>query len=477
MGPQREDLTLHLDLRDRLDRDLPRLADRHDVPGASVAVWVDGAVVEVTTGVVNRRTGVDVTPDALFMIQSVTKMWTATAVLQLVDDGLIALDDRIRDHLPDFRTTDPRASEQITVRHLLAHTGGFEGDLWAPTTSGDDALARFVADLVPHAAQRSAPGELYSYSNAGYGVLGRLIEVRRRGSFETALRHHLLVPLGVAEVAFDADQALGFRTAIGHSRPAPGEPARPLPRWAVMAPSNPSAGNTLAMSARALLALGRMHLTEGLAPDGTRVLSVDAVRAMQKVQVSHPGSRGSGGHHGLGWFLPAHGVVEHGGDTIGVAGALRVVPDRGLAVAVLTNSDGGHGLIEDLTGSLLADLAGVPAAPAPEVPGEAARPAAPERWVGRYETRVSRYEVSASADGRLWVEQSWQHEGLDLSARAGLASATARHELRPVEEDRGQFVKIAKESGGAAGHLHFVGRDPAGRARFLHTGRAVPRVD
>jgi CubicO group peptidase (beta-lactamase class C family) len=232
------------ELRARLTQELRRLAAEHEVPGASVAVLIGDDVVEATCGVINTRTGEPVTPDTLFMIQSITKVITATLVLQLVDDQLAGLDDLVSDHLPGFRTADPEAGARVTVRHLLTHTGGFEGDLWAATTSGEDALQRFVENLVRHAPQHSAPGDRFSYCNAGFGVLGRLIEVQRGMTYEQALRRYLTEPLGVDEVAFSADQALAFRTAIGHVRPEPGAAQRPLANWAVLPPSNPSAGTS-----------------------------------------------------------------------------------------------------------------------------------------------------------------------------------------------------------------------------------------
>ena len=281
------------DVRRRLDDDLPRLAAAYEVPGVSVAVLVDGQVMEGTTGVVNLRTGVEVTSDSLFMIQSITKVWTATLVMQLVDDGLIELDVPVRTYLPRFRTADARASADITVRHLLAHTGGFEGDIWAATTAGEDALQRFVEDLVSRAPQHARPGEMYSYCSAGYGVLGRLVEVLRQAPYATALRRYLAGPLGVGELAFCADEALAFRTAIGHVRSGPDAAQRPTKVWAVMPASNPAAGNQLAMSARALIAFARMHLADGLAPDGTRLLSSASARAMRERQVDHPAAPGA----------------------------------------------------------------------------------------------------------------------------------------------------------------------------------------
>jgi CubicO group peptidase (beta-lactamase class C family) len=144
--------------RERLTEHLHRLGIENDVPGASVAVLVGGEVVEATFGVVSTRSGVPVTPDTLFMIQSITKIITATMAMQLVDDGLVGLDDSVRSHLPEFRTADREVSGRITLRHLLTHTGGFEGDLWAATTSGPDAVQRFVEDIVAVARQNSDPG-------------------------------------------------------------------------------------------------------------------------------------------------------------------------------------------------------------------------------------------------------------------------------------------------------------------------------
>lgn len=469
-------------LRGRLAAELPALARKHQVPGVSVAVWVDGEQIEAATGVINSRTGVPVTPDALFMIQSITKIWTATAVLQLVDDGLVELDEPVRRFLPGLTTADPAASAEITVRQLLTHTGGFEGDLWSPTTDGPDALQRFVEDLVPTSDQHSRPGETFSYCNAGYGVLGRLVEVLRGTSYEQALRRFLLAPLGVAEVAFDADQALAWRTAIGHVRHTPDAAPTPTPVWAVMPRSNPAAGNQLAMSARNLLALGRLHLAEGLAPDGRRVLSAEAVRAMRTPQVQHPASLGTDSWHGLGWFLPGRGgLVEHGGDTIGVASALQTVPHRDVAVAVLTNADNGQSLISELLPPLLADLAGVPPAPEPAVPSATWRTAEPECFVGRYETRVSRHDLTRDAGGSLWMEQTWLREGAAMAELAGVPEEVTRTELR-LDPDlasgpgEGEVFVLIDDAENAVGKVAFLGRDEAGRARFLHTGRAVPRA-
>jgi CubicO group peptidase (beta-lactamase class C family) len=424
--------------------------------------------------VVNARTGVGVTPDALFMIQSITKVWTATLVMQLVDDGLVELDVPVRDYLSGFRTADARASGQMMVRHLLTHTGGFEGDIWAATTSGEDALQRFVEDLVSCAPQQARPGEMYLYCSAGYGVLGRLVEVFRKASYGRALRRYLAKPLGIEELAFSADEALAYRTAIGHARPGPAAAWQPTKVWAVMPPSNPAAGNQLAMSARALIAFARMHLCDGLAPDGTRVLSRASARAMRERQVDHPAAIGAPGGHGLGWMLPCRpGVVEHGGDTIGVASLLQMVPGQGVAVAILTNGGDACPLIDDLLEPLLGDLAGIASAPPLPSPSADARVTEPRRYLGRYQTRPALHEVTLGADGRLWLTLYERNEALVMAETAGVTSDPQRHELRPAG---GDIFVLTDPSGAAVRAVEFLGADATGRARFLHTGRAAPRT-
>jgi CubicO group peptidase (beta-lactamase class C family) len=463
-------------LRRRLEEELPRLAAAHDVPGVSLAVLVDGRhVVEHTAGVVNLRTGVAVTPDSLFMIQSITKVWTATLVMQLVDDGLVELDAPIRAYLPGFRTADEPASRKITVRHLLTHTGGFEGDIWAATTTGEDALQRFVDDHVSGAAQYAPPGEMYSYCSAGYGVLGRLLEVLRQMPFAGVLRRYLAEPLGISELAFSANEALAFRTAIGHARPTPDAAQQPLSVWAVMPSSNPAAGNQLAMSARGLIAFAQMHLADGLAPDGTRVLSHQGARAMRERQVNHPAATGAPSGHGLGWMVSSRpGVVEHAGDTIGVAALLRMVPHAGVAVAMLANGETVHALIDELVDPLLRDISGVAAAPRLPTPTAESEPSELTRYLGRYETRTHMHDVTLGEDGRLRLTQSARNEALTMIEAAGIANAPRRQHARWVS---GDTFMLMDPLGAPVGAIEFLGADAKGRARLLHTGRAARRND
>lgn len=460
-------------VRDDLQDGLARLLLRHDVPGASVAVAVGDETAYAAAGVVNRRTGVAARTDAVFQIQSITKVWTATLVMQLVDDGLVDLDDPVRSHLPGFRTADAEASARITIRQLLTHTGGFEGDLWRATTEGDDALQRLVEDFVPLAAQHEPPGSRYSYCSAGMAVLGRLVEVKRDMPFTSALRRYLAEPLAVEEIACDADEALGFTTAIGHET-YPDRGMRPLPMWASMPASNPAAGNRLSMSARALLAFGRMHLADGAGPDGTSILSEASAKAMRVGEAPIPASPALPKAAGLGWEVYHGGrVVGHGGGALGFNATLLLVPEHRLAVAVLTNGGDFRGLRRDLVDPWIHSAAHVDLTA--KGPALEPRPAAgPERYVGVYGVRNQRIAVAAADDGVLEQSVSLTGEFAATVERAGLDAGPYTAGLHQVS---GDLFATAGSDGTASGYVAFLDTDHAGRARFLHTGgRSIPRI-
>lgn len=456
-----------VDLQERL----ATLIEEYGVPGASVSVLADGAITDAVAGVVDLSTGVEVQPGSPFMIQSTTKVWTATLVMQLVDEGLVELEAPVVRYLPRFRTADEQVSSRITVWHLLTHTGGFEGDIWAPTSDGADALERFVAELVRQAPQLAEPGRFFSYCSAGMGVLGRIVEVLRGTSFNQALRNHLTDPLGVESVVAHEREAPSYATAIGHVSAGPGAPLHPLPTWAVMPPSNPAAGNQLAMPAQGLTAFARMHLGDGLV-DGARLLSAESARLMGVPQVDLRPSTDRSRSQGLGWQL-SPSVAEHGGDAPGCGSMFRLLPDHGVAVAALANGGDIAGLFKTLNDELLGELAGV-------VP-PAARPApdpAPiddlDRYCGRYELRNQVTEVTADGSGRLWLTRQERNEAATMAALAGEGLEPQVRELRRLD---GQTFACVGPDGQVAGAVEFLETDAEGRARYVHSGRAAPRVD
>src|SRR5215217_1659909 len=142
--------------------------ERHGVPGAVAGVSCGGEIQLAAVGVTRLPGGPSVTPDTLFLIGSITKVWTATLVMQLVDEGAVDLDAPVQRHLdPPLALADRDVADSITLRQLLAHTCGFETDAEEPPERGDEAVKRTVASYQT-LTQLHRPGTLFSYSNAGY---------------------------------------------------------------------------------------------------------------------------------------------------------------------------------------------------------------------------------------------------------------------------------------------------------------------
>ena len=175
-------------------------------------------------------TGVEITPDAVFQIGSITKVWTATLVMRLVDEGRVELDAPVRAYLPELRFADPAATETVTVRHLLTHTSGVDGDFFEDFGRGDEAVARYV-DACAEAPSVQPPGAGWSYGNLGFVVLGRVVEVLTGLPWHRALRERLVARLGIPTPVALAEEAIVFRAASGHIRDrSPGAP-RPAETW------------------------------------------------------------------------------------------------------------------------------------------------------------------------------------------------------------------------------------------------------
>ncbi|WP_438352529.1 serine hydrolase domain-containing protein [Microbacterium sp. CJ88] len=385
-------------------RRLTELAARHGVPGVQLGMLrlgVDGAPderVEVATGVLSTRTGFAASPDALFQIGSITKAWTATLVLMLVDEGRLGLDTPVAEIIPGFALADPEVARAVTVRHLLTHTSGIDGDLFVDTGRGDDCLERYLGVLA--SAEQSHPlGATWSYCNAGYSLLGRIVEVLTDRTWDDALRERLTGPLGLSRTATLPEDVLLHAAAIGH-RDDDGEPV-PVSRWHL--PRSAGPGGAVSAAAGDLLDFARMHLAGGLLPDGTRVLSAESAAAMASHQVDLPDPYVLGDSWGLGWIRydwSGHRLYGHDGNTLGQAAFLRVLPKQGLAVTLLANGGHTRDLFEELYREIFDEVAGIgmrpPFAP-PEVPVEV--DVTP--FLGRYARVGSTLEVEQGADGPL----------------------------------------------------------------------------
>jgi D-alanyl-D-alanine carboxypeptidase len=296
-------------------------------PGAAVGVVHRGETITAGYGLANVEWGVPIDPQTVFRIGSITKQFTAAAILRLVEQGRLALDDRIEKHLPDY----PVGERTITVRQLLQHTSGIRSytglpDFFIRHSRKDLSLNRLI-DLFKDEPADFAPGERYLYNNSGYVLLGAIIEAKSNQSYEAHLEETLFKPLGLAATRYLHDGPITPRRASGYAF-APGLVNAPM-----LSMNLPHAAGSLGSTVEDLLAWER-------ALRGGQVVS-----AASYGQMTTPGRLNDGSGIGHGYGLAVHDyrgmpVVGHGGGINGFSSNLIHLPGEDLTVCVLSNVGG-----------------------------------------------------------------------------------------------------------------------------------------
>lgn len=329
------DASAEASIPDQVDEFLAGFVAESGVPGVSVAITQDTEVLHVT-GVGRGSDGEPVTASTPMRVASLSKSFTALAVMRLVEEGEVDLDRPVRAYLPEFTLDDPRV-EDVTVRHLLNHTSGMaDSEFPDERRGGPTNLEEFVAGM-RDAGLAAEPGTQSSYHNPNYHVAARLVEVVSGEPIDAYLRRHVLDPLGMESslMLVTYDQAVpgladGHVWAYGRAFPAP-EPGGVA--------AGPSGVVTTAEDmARWLVMQGN----GGAGADGTRVVSPESIAEMHRPQ--GPGDEPDDGH-GLGWVRmpPADGRgpvrTSHGGagPTYGAYQGL-FTESGGYGIAVMFNA-------------------------------------------------------------------------------------------------------------------------------------------
>ena len=301
------------------------------VPGIAVGVWAEGREVFACHGVTSIDNPLPVDQDTLFVIGSVTKTYTATAIMRLVEAGRVELDAPARRYVPELRLPDEEAAAQITILNLLNHTAGLDTRMVFDSGDGDDALAREVASMAGVALIGPVGGRA-SYSQLGYNLLGRVIEKVTGQTYEAAIASLVFEPARPGQQRLHAGAAITRRFSVGHNL---AEGTLKVARtWKDTRGNNPGGG--LVSSVSDQLRWARFHLGGGS----------DLARRMQQPTVKLRGSS-LGDAVGLAWFLRDTGgvrTVGHGGSTNGQFADLLLVPERDFAVTVMSNAGPDSGL-------------------------------------------------------------------------------------------------------------------------------------
>jgi D-alanyl-D-alanine carboxypeptidase len=389
-------------------------------PGTAVLVARDGQVLmRKAYGSANVELGVPLRPEHVFRLGSITKQFTAVAVLMLVDEGKVSLDDEITRWFPGY----PTHGHRITVEHLLTHTSGILNYTGVPAY-----LAGMRRDLTPDeliATFRDqpmdfAPGERWSYNNSGYALLGAIIEKVSGMSYGDFIRTRIFEPLGMRNSYYETANALVPGRVSGYDRTPDGVR---LANYVSM--TQPYAAGSLISTVDDQLVWQRA-VAEGrmLKPETWR-------RAFSPYRLSG----GLSARYGYGWFMgeaAGRPSIEHGGDIDGFSTNGLWIPSERLYVIVLANHKREPQRNPDeISRQIASRLLGPPPAPAPFAVGEDAL----QEYAGVYRLNETENRLIIREGGTLWAQRG-RNPRQQLTPRA-------RDEFAFASGTRARFVRGA----------------------------------
>jgi len=337
------------DVEQALDRFVGDQLRSTSIPGAALALTHDGQVVHVR-GFGRDSDGTPVTADTLFRIASLSKSFTSLAVMQLVEQGRVSLDDRITDLLPEFHPVDPRATD-ITVAEVLNHTSGLADQAFNELSGHQPrTLAEAVARLNgTHLV--ADPGTEWNYHNPNYEIAARIVEVVSGQDFNAYLRERVLTPAGMtSSTSVNTDNGAVDGLVDGHIALF----GRQMP---VAAPDIFGAGAGEVVSTAADMAKWLVIQTnDGRSADGTQLVSTHSLTQM------HTASTSTG--YAYGWSVHRRSGeptrIDHSGNLVTFSAYQALLPDSGYGVVLLFNSASVlgsdqsaiyHGVLDILSGS------------------------------------------------------------------------------------------------------------------------------
>lgn len=428
--------------------------ERLHVPGVAVGIIHGDQEYVGGFGVTNVDHPLPVTSKTLFQIGSTTKTFTGTVIMQLVEQGTLDLDVPIRSYLPDLRLADEAVARAVTLRHVLTHVGGWQGDYFADLGAGDDALAKIVAtlDTIP---QLTPLGEVWSYNNAGFYIAGQVIEVVTNKTYEAVIKERIFEPLGMRRSFFFPADVMTYSFAVGHEvKDGVAQVTRPWPL-----PRSINAAGGIISDVHDQLRYARFHMGDAVTPAATPVLSPAAIALMQSPQVAVGASLAE--EMGITWLLRSASdvrVVAHGGTTNGQLSAFLFVPSRHFAITVLTNADKGGALHDEVTTWALGHFLGIARSKAEPLACDLDQL---QPYLGRYTSSDTTVELSIHDRG-LVVQITIQNHALREAdtpppeippMRAALVAPDRLLILdAPMKESRAEFLRGAHRRDRLAAH-------------------------
>ncbi|VXC24867.1 Beta-lactamase-like protein [Massilia sp. 9I] len=300
-----------------------------DAPGATVIVVKDGkTVLRRAYGMADTSKNIDMTPEMALRIGSLTKQFTATAILMLLEEGKLSLDDDITRHLPDY----PTRGKKITIEHLLTHTSGIVSYTSKPGYGAGMAQNLTVAQMIDSFKNDPLdfePGSQFRYNNSGYFLLGAIIEKVSGQSYASFLEQRIFKPLGMNDTYYEGVGRSKAPVAAGHTRSGTGfGPAKPLSM------TQPYAAGSLVST------VDDLARWDAAVSSGKLLKPASWQRAFTPYRLSD----GKPTTYGYGWGISqvqGSAAIGHSGGINGFSTYGLRLPDQKVYVAVLTNSDAG----------------------------------------------------------------------------------------------------------------------------------------
>lgn len=300
--------------------------EKNSVPGISIAIAQNGRIVySKGFGYADLENKVPFTALTVSRIGSVSKTFTALAVMKLVEQGKINLDDEVQTYVPTF----PKKNAPITIRQLLCHQSGirhYKGNEFSSNQQFNDVestLAIFKDDPLLH-----QPGEKFSYTTYGYSLLSRVVETASGESFPNYLQKHIIEPIELKHTYLDQPSRIIPLRARNYTKSA----GKPIENAPAVNQSNKWGGGGLLSTVEDLIKYASAYSSEKLARRDT----------IKKMFTSQKTSDGKPTAYGLGWAIASDQGkprVEHSGGSMGATAILTIYPEQNLIIAALVNCD------------------------------------------------------------------------------------------------------------------------------------------
>jgi D-alanyl-D-alanine carboxypeptidase len=299
-----------------------------DGPGATVVVVKDGHVIfRRGYGLANLELKTPMQPDMVFEIGSVTKQFTSTAILMLVEQGKLSVDDDLHKYLPDY----PDKSAKISIENLLTHTSGiksYTGDSKWHNMWRQELTVQQIIDITKDDPLEFPPGTKWKYDNTGYILLGAIIEKVSGMSYADYVRKNIFEPLGMKHSYYGSNSAVIPGRASGYSHDGD--------KWVIatyLSMSQPYAAGSLMSS------VDDLAIWDAAVSAGKLLSKASWDRAFTPYKLAN----GNDTHYGYGWSTDAydgHAIIRHNGGIFGFVSEVVRLPNDHVYVAMLTNSDG-----------------------------------------------------------------------------------------------------------------------------------------